>query len=293
MDNAKTASDLSEDKRLLKEIERLIRAAQELEPKSAGPTRLAVFRLFKGVPPERWGELSHRFGLDNWLALPIQAGEVPSLDTLQGLVDKLAYQSDHDPLTGLFNRRAFHENLTVEIERSRRLKSPMSLAMVDIDDFKSINDRYGHICGDTVLVELSDMIRSEIRKLDFAARLGGEEFGIILTGSGLLEALKVLDRLRDRINRLRVYCAEIDTFVSPTCSMGLACYKGNKTINPAELINEADKALYTAKAQGKNRIVTAALLGMAISDATLVKKEEKEFLLANHIQAEKKPRTQR
>jgi diguanylate cyclase (GGDEF)-like protein len=281
MSNEKTVGNISGDTGLLKEIERLVQAAQELDPTGVGPTRLAVFRLFKGLPAERWEELARRFGLDNWLALPLEAGKVPSLDTLQGLIDKLAYQSDHDPLTGLFNRRAFHENLVVEIERGRRLKTPMSLAVIDIDDFKSINDRYGHLCGDTVLVEFSDLIKSEIRKLDFAARIGGEEFGIILTGSGLMEALKVLDRLRDRISRLRVYCEELDAFVSPTCSMGLACYKGNSAINPTELFHQADKALYTAKAEGKNRIVTAALLGLAVSDATLVRKEEKQFLLSN------------
>jgi diguanylate cyclase (GGDEF)-like protein len=281
MDNVKIASNLAEDKRLQMEIERLLQAVQELDPHGTDPNRLAVFRLFKGLSPDRWEELARRFGLNNWLSLPIKAGDVDSLDTLQRLIDKLAYQSDHDPLTGLFNRRSFQENLTVEIERARRLKAPMSLAMIDIDDFKSINDRYGHVCGDTVLVELADLIRSEIRKLDFPARIGGEEFGIILTGSGLMEALKILDRLRDRINRMRVYCEEIDTFVSPTCSMGLACYKSNAAINPSELLNEADKALYTAKAQGKNRIVTAALLGLAVSDATLVRKEEKQFLLTN------------
>ena len=284
MDNAKPVSDLSGDKQLLSEIECLLQAASELDRNGAGPSRLAVFRLFKGVAPEKWEELASRFGLENWLALPIRPGETPSLDTLQGLVDKLAYQSDHDPLTGLSNRRAFLDNLTVEIERARRTNTPMSLAMIDIDDFKSINDRYGHVCGDAVLVELSELIRSEIRKLDFAARIGGEEFGIILSGSGLLEALKVLDRLRDRIGRMRGYCAEIDTFVSPTCSMGLACYKGSSAITPPKLINEADKALYTAKAQGKNRIVTAALLGLAVSDATLVRKEEKQFLLASNHQ---------
>jgi diguanylate cyclase (GGDEF)-like protein len=282
MANVKNASNLSGDKQLLQELERLAQAARELEQDGAGPSRLAVIRLFKGLPQEKWEELAKRYGLHNWLALPVSGAEVQSLDTLQGMVDRLAYQSDHDPLTGLSNRRAFQENLTVEIERSRRLKSPMCLAMVDIDDFKAINDRYGHICGDTVLVELSGLIRGEIRKLDSAARIGGEEFGIILSGSGLMESLKVLERLKERINRLRVYCAEIDTFVSPSCSMGLACYKGIAPIAPLELINEADKALYTAKSQGKNRIVTAALLGLAISDATLVKKEEKQFLLSDN-----------
>ncbi|MFP4070905.1 MAG: GGDEF domain-containing protein [Desulfovibrionales bacterium] len=262
-----------------REIEELCKVLEAVEPGDSEQSNLAVFRLFKGVPVEEWEHLAKKFGLSNWLAVPFESGEFQGLDALQARIDQLIHQSTHDPLTGIANRRAFREALSLEIERSHRLKTPMSLAILDIDDFKDFNDRYGHLCGDAVLVEMSATIRNQIRKLDFAARLGGEEFGIILTGSGIVDAHKVLERIKGTINALQIPC-DGGTIVSPSCSIGVACYKGSVPINPKDIISEADKALYRAKEQGKNRIVSAVLMGYSISDSTLVKQEEKRFLLS-------------
>ncbi|MFW6323572.1 MAG: GGDEF domain-containing protein, partial [Desulfovibrionales bacterium] len=265
----------------VREIERLCRAMEEMHPSGRPEGTLAVFRLFQGVDPDQWQQLADKFGLENWLALPLEENRYADAARLQARIDKLVNQSKLDSLTGLHNRRAFHENLLIEIERSRRMKSPMSLAILDVDDFKSVNDSHGHLCGDVVLKELAATIRRHIRKLDFAARLGGEEFAIILTGSGLVQSQKVLERLRKKINELEVRCNETSVSVTPSCSMGLACYKGSAPINLNDIVHEADKALYRAKEMGKNRIVSALLLGLAVSDTTLVGKEEKKFLFSD------------
>jgi len=155
-----------------------------------------------------------------------------------------------DGMTGLFNRRAFEELLTVEGER--RGGGPLSLLMIDIDNFKSINDRFGHPAGDEVIVAVGKAIGEECRGGDLAARYGGEEFAVLLPGASEASAAGVAERIRGRIASIDFKFSVEDFTV--TGSFGVACRREPQGIGMRDLISQADRALYVAKRSGKNRV---------------------------------------
>lgn len=154
-----------------------------------------------------------------------------------------------DAMTGLFNRRAFEELL--DVEAGRRDTSQLSLLLIDIDNFKSVNDRFGHLAGDRVLSAVGKAIAEECRGGDLAARYGGEEFAVLLPGAGLASAAGVAERIRGRIASLDFQFSYED--FSVTGSFGVAC-RQERTVAMKELVNQADTALYAAKRNGKNRV---------------------------------------
>jgi diguanylate cyclase (GGDEF)-like protein len=152
-----------------------------------------------------------------------------------------------DALTGLFNRRRAEETLAHEVERARRAAQPFSVAMLDIDHFKKINDAHGHQVGDDVLRELARDLKKRLRSTDVACRWGGEEFLLILPTTDLAGAQKLVDELRRYIGRER---KGIPTF---SISGGIAQYDG-RALRGDAVIAAADAKLYEAKAEGRNRI---------------------------------------
>jgi len=159
-------------------------------------------------------------------------------------------QALRDAQTGLFNRRAFEELLAIEAERREQV--PLSLLLIDIDDFKSINDRFGHPAGDQVISAVGKAIGEECRGGDLAARYGGEEFAVLLPGAGVSSAASVAERIRGRIASLGFsFCCE--DFVV-TGSFGVACRREPQGGGAGELVSQADGALYQAKRGGKNRV---------------------------------------
>lgn len=164
-------------------------------------------------------------------------------------VKELSAEARTDPLTGLANRRAFTEDMSRRIEQWRRHKVPLSLIMVDIDHFKSINDRYTHTGGDTALRHMGDLLRGALREMDIPVRYGGEEFAVILPGTRMQEALHVAERLRATIES-RGFVFE-DQTIPMTASLGLATASADDTL--ASIVERADTALYAAKEAGRNR----------------------------------------
>lgn len=160
-----------------------------------------------------------------------------------------------DGLTGLYNHRYMQERLDHEIERSDRYAEPLTCLMIDIDDFKRINDRHGHLFGDEVLQTIAGLLRSAVRKIDRVGRYGGEEFLVIMPHTETAEALPVAERMNQILREYPFTCEEIP--VQVTLSIGLASYphpeQGVKT--KSALLSAADQALYKAKLAGKNRTV--------------------------------------
>lgn len=175
---------------------------------------------------------------------------------LEDLLDRVNYMAITDALTGLYNRRRFHDTLTSEHERAKRYGAPFSLVMLDIDHFKKINDSFGHNVGDAVLKEVSGILLKSIRDIDTAARYGGEEFMIILPNTDKVQARVVAERMRQAIES-HVF-ADIDRPV--TVSIGIAGMPDAKVENEEKLIRCADFAMYRAKQLGRNRSVTAEAL---------------------------------
>lgn len=159
-----------------------------------------------------------------------------------------------DPLTGLLNRRYFQERMSEEIERSRRHRLPLSLIMIDLDDFKSINDGLGHMAGDEVLQCVARCIRNSIRAIDVAARYGGEEFTVILPQTAKADAISLAERICGEVARLELPYERKGRRLALTVSLGLATYPEDAG-SLEDLIRNSDSALYTAKAHGKNRVV--------------------------------------
>lgn len=159
-----------------------------------------------------------------------------------------------DVLTGLKNRRYFMETASQEFERARRYQTPLSLLMLDADHFKSINDRYGHPVGDEALKALAEHGQRQLREMDLFARLGGEEFAILLPQTDLNAARTVAERVRQSIAAQPVAAEE--STVSFTVSIGLAQLEASTT-NLDELLRQADAALYQAKENGRNRVEPA------------------------------------
>lgn len=246
---------------------------------SSGPEpALWLFRAFEGVSLEQWEELSSRQDLKQWLTLPIDGDAYPHLKHVQDSLEHLAYQTDHDPLTGLANRRAFDRILDIEIERSRRSRSSVSLIIMDLDDFKEINDTYGHLVGDEVLTTFSRMIHDTTRRYDLAARFGGEEFALVLSGTGIIKARRVVARLLDEF-RSHIFHGDGAADFSVTCSAGMVCYKGSVEMDVKKMVNLADNALYKAKESGKDCLEVASIPDIdLVSKDTLVQANEKQFL---------------
>jgi len=158
-----------------------------------------------------------------------------------------------DPLTGIYNQRHFRLLLDVELGRAQRYSRTMALMMIDVDDFKRINDTLGHPIGDRVLRGISHILRAGLRRSDVLARYGGEEFAVILQETEVTAARAVTEKLRKDVETEAVFPDGRNGQVRTTVSIGLALYPGDAG-DETELLARADEALYRAKRSGKNRV---------------------------------------
>ncbi len=171
------------------------------------------------------------------------------------LRDTLRQQSIHDSLTGLFNRRYMEETLRREIPRAVRGQRPLAVVMADIDHFKRFNDTYGHEAGDAILAEIGLLLKSSVRAGDIPCRYGGEEFALVLPGATLAQTIERVEAIRHRVSQLRVQ--HRDTVLGGiTLSLGVAVLPQHGTATD-ELLRAADKALYRAKEEGRDRVRVA------------------------------------
>jgi diguanylate cyclase (GGDEF)-like protein len=164
-------------------------------------------------------------------------------------VAELRNASRYDALTGLLNRRAFEEALESEVHRSRRLGEPFSVLMLDADRFKDINDREGHAAGDRALQHLGTLLAAHMRDIDRVGRYGGEEFVVLLPGTGQHDAMLTAERLREKVQSLPPRWQE--RAVPLTVSIGVSEWRGDED-DVASLLGRADAALYQAKEAGRN-----------------------------------------
>ena len=267
--------NLPSDEALLGELETL---EKELRVSSVSSEVSALVRLIQADPS--WPERLRRNKMDQWVILPLHSDKFPALTRLKEHIERLTFLQGQDPLTGLVNRRGFDSTMTMEVERSTRFKTPLTLCIMDLDNFKAVNDTYGHPCGDEVLQTVASILLSEMRMIDTAARIGGEEFALLLPGTGLARAQKLLQRVQSVIKATVINCGPDKLAV--TLSMGVASYRGKLPPDPEKLLVEADKALYRAKRAGKNRIEVAPILDMIHGeDPSLVHQDEKRFLFSH------------
>lgn len=175
------------------------------------------------------------------------------------LIEKLGHAASTDPLTGLWNRRGFEELMESELARSERTGRPMSMLIGDLDHFKAINDRFGHAVGDDVLRRFGALLSASRRRGDATARIGGEEFAVILPECDQHQALILAERLRRRVRAELVQAGK-----SMSISIGVASSPMHGS-SPSELLHNADRALYVAKHLGRDRcVIYSAELGESV-----------------------------
>lgn len=168
-------------------------------------------------------------------------------------LDELTRAATVDPVTGLFNRRYFETQIQAEVQRARRQQQDLALLMVDIDDFKKINDTFGHLEGDRVLRDVANLLRRGVRIFDLCARYGGEEFAIVMPGATRQVALQVAERIRRSMHD-----RSLQSPAALTVSVGVGLLGPDQT--EEDLIGAADRALMAAKRAGKNVVKTSELL---------------------------------
>ncbi len=200
-------------------------------------------------------------GADDYLVKPVDLAELRArLRTGHRIVElqsqlieareSLRHEATHDALTGLWNRAALFDILERELNRARRHAQPLTLIMADLDFFKHINDRYGHLAGDIVLREAARRLRSVLRPYDSVGRYGGEEFIVVVPACDGSDSLGLAERIRGAVGSTPI--STPDGVVAVTLSVGVAVARGTEIPAADALIRAADMALYRAKQEGRN-----------------------------------------
>jgi diguanylate cyclase (GGDEF)-like protein len=217
-------------------LEHSTHAIIAVEHRSSG-----VLLIYRGEPfDERDQQIVEIFAAQVSLLI----GQLSAREQIQGLADT-------DDLTGIANKRFFRRQLPQEMERARVYSLPLSLLMFDVDDFKEINDNFGHTIGDVVLSELCGAVRETLRPPDLFARFGGDEFAIILPHTDLSGACAVADRIMQKVRMLAIP-ADDEGVICCSISLGIADYQRDDA-TAGDVIRRADERLYEAKRAGKNR----------------------------------------
>lgn len=174
-------------------------------------------------------------------------------DALKESEERFKTLSRTDPLTQLFNFRDFYAQLEHEIERAERYRRPLSLAIIDVDNFKDINDRYGHVVGDSVLRQLADLIRGWKRRTDKGFRYGGDEFAVLMPEAGIKQAMETARRLMRHLAALAADTGMSGGTLACTLSVGVSQYLDGEA--PIDFVQRTDAAAYQAKRRGRNCVV--------------------------------------
>lgn len=195
---------------------------------------------------------------------------------IQSIIDALCDLSIHDGLTGLVNATFFHAVLTREIDRSFRTGRTCGLMVLDIDHFKNVNDSYGHSAGDNVIRAVAAELKKSLRSMDTAARIGGEEFAVILPECAPEDAVHAATRIHSVLNPIAVTVASLS--LKLTSSAGLVWTSPNRPNNSTTLLSEADQEMYRAKRTGRGRLCYPNL------ESTLISSQERSALMTLRLE---------
>jgi two-component system cell cycle response regulator len=200
-------------------------------------------------------------GADDYMTKPFSYMElkvrIQNGERIIALQDIVLQKANTDSLTQLWNRKKILELLEEELNRNYRDNKPVGVIMLDIDNFKTINDTYGHLIGDKVIIEVADRLKKQMRNYDKIGRYGGDELLLVLPGLGRQDAKKIADRLREAIcaKKIQTEAGALDT----TISLGVSISNNTSRPSTKKIIEESDQALYLAKGQGRNTTIVSEL----------------------------------
>ena len=217
-------------------------------------TGVLFLRRTRGEPGLRWDDVEFAGTVVRAAVTAIQKAQVIELNRADK--ERLERLASTDPLTQTLNRRALMERLTGEIERARRYDLVVTLLMIDIDNFKTINDTYGHLVGDRALREVSRILQRHARTVDVVARFGGEEFVVVLPETSEEGAMAFAERMRQRIAECLIVPDNGSPAFHMTVSIGVARFPSVRVDSTDDLIARADEALYRARVAGRNQVGT-------------------------------------
>ena len=227
---------------------------------SMGAKRINAGMVAVQIPPAGEDEIGHMISAFNDMAKRISVTEAElsaKNKLLQGKNDELVYANDKleylsvtDGLTGLYNHRHFWDLVDVELERAGDYPGQLGLVLVDVDNFKQVNDRFGHGCGDLLIQRIARILMETIRESDLIARYGGEEFAVLLPNTNRRGAEAVSEKVRDAVEKMVFNVPETGMMLSVTVSLGISVYCRSRR----EFFNAADRALYLSKSKGKNQV---------------------------------------
>lgn len=260
----------------LKKIELLVQ--EHAGNAAASGNALGLLRVLYNISAEDWERIAKEHRLSNWLYFPVRSDSAESARQLLTMQKRLVHESDHDSLTGICNRRFLKHTLEIEVDRAARAQTELSLLYIDIDNFKQVNDSYGHDCGDMVLIRLAQLLKNSIRHYDLAVRLGGDEFVVLLPTSSCWTGVMMGERLLEAFSAI-VFDCQGQTF-SLTFSAGVSSLALCSEETAEALIKNADTAMYEAKRKGKSNIVLARSCRKVKDYASLVHAQEKLLLFS-------------
>jgi diguanylate cyclase (GGDEF)-like protein len=185
---------------------------------------------------------------EHWLWIGATVVQAVAGFTCGRLIQKLSISSHTDYLTGLWNRRYFYLRLEEEETRATRKKTPLCIAMIDVDDFKKVNDTFGHAVGDVIISELATIMKKSVRSTDIVTRWGGDEFAIIFSETALQDALEITERIRRKVE------IRFQSSYDLTISIGVMTLERDQDLR--DMLIKADQALYKAKEQKNSVIIT-------------------------------------
>lgn len=218
--------------------------------------RLAALRLGAEALPVPWDDEELVVRVERCLR------QQQRLDMMEERVAELRKLSTTDGLTQIHNHRFFQDRLREEFRRAQRYDDALSLILLDLDHFKSVNDRFGHLTGDAVLREVAAALQRSVRETDLVARYGGEEFAVLLPRTHLAGALTVAERIAREVAALPL---GEDGSLRVTASLGLSGFPHRSVLTAEQLVLTADEALYTAKREGRNKICLHPQLSLLAS----------------------------
>jgi diguanylate cyclase (GGDEF)-like protein len=279
-DNSRFAPGKPLDDSLVAELEQLaFFIRQQVCQKSENEVETALVRVVPGLAPEDWARFASTHGLTQWMAFALDREVSSCVNHFLDGYEKLAFQSEHDALTGIGNRRHFNRQLQKEVDRALRSEAELTLIFIDLDGLKFVNDTYGHPCGDVVLKTLAEILKSSVRHYDIASRIGGDEFAVILPASSCWTGMVIAGRLLEEFRQTTFSCDGVQFSLSFSVGVSsLSLLDGACT--PEALLKSADSAMYEAKTKGKNSVIMANRGKMSRTLRSLVHSEEKQLLFS-------------